>query len=119
MVFKKGHKHSEEIKQKISLSHRGIKPSLETRQKLSQKKKELWQNAEYRRHMSEVHKGKNYNRQGLIDYWKTHKRTEEHKQKLKQNHPKGITHPNYKGGKEDYGTTKSEWALKKKNTLVS
>jgi len=123
MVFKKGHKinvgrkYSSERNKKISISKTGKKMPDNLKIKLSKIKKEQWKNPEYKKMMSDAHKGQKTNTNGLREYWRTHKKTEEHILKLKENHCRGKNHPNYKGGKTKYNITKNEWQIIKERIL--
>lgn len=67
----------------ISAGGRNATHSDNTKAKMSEKHKELWQDEEYKNHMSEVHKGKNA---GENHPFFGKQFSEEHKQKLKENH---------------------------------
>lgn len=78
-MFKKGYKHSDEIKQKMSEAHKGKKLSDETKRKISQALAGRKFSKEHKRKLSQVHKGRIPWNKGIP-------------------RPKGKNSPNWKGG---------------------
>ena len=90
MTFKKGHKHSEKIRRKISEAHKGKKPkpfTKETRKRMSQAKKGMKFSEEHRRNIGLAKMGE---KNPMYGKTLSEKRKREHSQRMS-----GEKHPMY------------------------